>query len=29
MTKYYALALSLAYPAGAAASQLGMVVFGL
>lgn len=29
MTKYYALALSISYPFGAAASQLGMVVFGL
>jgi hypothetical protein len=29
MAKYYALALSLAYPAGAVASQLGITVLGL
>lgn len=29
MTKYYALALSISYPFGAAAAQLGMVVFGV
>jgi hypothetical protein len=29
MTKYYALALSLAYVAGAATSQISMMVFGI
>lgn len=29
MAKYYALALSRAYPAGAVASQLGIAVLGL
>lgn len=29
MTKYYALALSLAYVAGAATSQISMVVLGI